>query len=628
MGNTCCAQQTATKQRHGRARHKGRSVSPLPPPRTVSAKFNMSLKENSIRTPLCNVGPFEGLFDSYRKAIEDSLVDNVDTADVKGVVKSVVDLVDPRQLALTKLRTADDTHFLEPIWGRYRTDDKLTKESLSTLIEEYLQSMRSFMPQLQSTLIRRIVRLFIQGDTKQVERDVGKALEGGMSRTLDDFFNSRKQNLRLITDELWLILDANGDGKVDEGEFHQQFLNSTALVEMGDAVHAAVADEVADTVAKKLCNHLRVPPGRCGLANLGNTCYMNAAIQCLSATPKFRQHFLSDRFVRGVNTSNPLGCRGEIVCSFAKLLKHMWHGSRSYKPIEFKQAISHHNPMFTGWNQHDSQEFNNYLLDSLHEDLNEVTDKVPYSQLSDESGKPDHEAAAMWWHNHLQWNKSSIVRLFHGQHKSVLECLDCGDKSIAFDPFSSVSVPFPSGGSPSSPVTLQACLNLFSEHENIGRACPKCRSARSRKKIQLWRLPKYLIIHLKRFSQTGGKINTAVHTPERLDPSQWLARPLHGAVGDMIDVCASPASGRPKHTRVPSIASAASSMEEITPEGTYHLYAKINHFGTARSGHYTATAKIADGWHSFDDSLVTGPLRENPCARPSSAAYVLFYALK
>eukprot|EP01059_Diplonema_ambulator_P035874 TRINITY_DN8659_c0_g1_i1.p1 TRINITY_DN8659_c0_g1~~TRINITY_DN8659_c0_g1_i1.p1 ORF type:complete len:628 (+),score=174.51 TRINITY_DN8659_c0_g1_i1:62-1945(+) len=627
MGNTCCAEGQGNRHARRRSSRKG-SVSPIQPKSTPPRLSGMTLKENSIRTP-SGVGPFANLFNSYSKAIEDTLVDSVDAADVKGVAKSVVDMVDPRQLALTKLRTEDDARFLQPIWGTYHTDNKLTKESLSTLIEEYLQSLRKFMPQLQSILVRRIVRLFIQGDTKQIEKEVCKALEGGMSRTLDDFINTRKQNLQLITDELWLILDANGDGTVDEAEFHQQFLNSTALVEMGDAFHAAVADEVADTVAKKLCHHLRVPPGRCGLANLGNTCYMNAAIQCLSATPKFRQHFLSDRFIRGVNTSNPLGCKGEIVCAFAKLLKNMWRGQRSFKPTEFKHTVSHHNKMFMGWNQHDSHEFNNYLLDSLHEDLNEVTDKVPYSQLPDEIKQPDSVAAGMWWSNHLQRNRSIIVRLFHGQHKSVLECVKCGSQSIAFDPFSCLSVPFPSSGSP--PLKLEACLNLFSKQENIGRECGSCGGNKARKKIMLWRLPKYLIIHMKRFQHTGSKINTPINAPDKLDPSPWLARPLQDALNDMTDCSSSPlplGPQKPTHRRIPSVGSAASSMDEINYEGTYHLYAKINHFGTARSGHYTATAKIADEWYSFDDSLVTGPLREHPCARPTASAYLLFYALK
>lgn len=33
-------------------------------------------------------------------------------------------------------------------------------------------------------------------------------------------------------------------------------------------------------------------PGVKGLQNLGNTCYMNAAVQCLAHTPPFKYYFL------------------------------------------------------------------------------------------------------------------------------------------------------------------------------------------------------------------------------------------------------------------------------------------------------------------------------------------------
>lgn len=35
------------------------------------------------------------------------------------------------------------------------------------------------------------------------------------------------------------------------------------------------------------------PLGLCGLTNLGNSCYMNSALQCLSNTPQLTHYFLS-----------------------------------------------------------------------------------------------------------------------------------------------------------------------------------------------------------------------------------------------------------------------------------------------------------------------------------------------
>ena len=65
-------------------------------------------------------------------------------------------------------------------------------------------------------------------------------------------------------------------------------------------------------------------PGACGLVNLGNTCYMNTAIQCLSGAPLLRSYLLSDAYVSDLNRTNPLGTEGLIAEQFGCLLKELW----------------------------------------------------------------------------------------------------------------------------------------------------------------------------------------------------------------------------------------------------------------------------------------------------------------
>lgn len=80
--------------------------------------------------------------------------------------------------------------------------------------------------------------------------------------------------------------------------------------------------------------------GTSGLKNLGNTCYMNAPIQCLSATVPFARFFTEGRWKNAVNFTNPLGTKGKLTGAFAKLVHEMWGGDFPYlTPIEFRVSF-------------------------------------------------------------------------------------------------------------------------------------------------------------------------------------------------------------------------------------------------------------------------------------------------
>lgn len=183
--------------------------------------------------------------------------------------------------------------------------------------------------------------------------------------------------------------------------------------------------------------------GLTGLQNLGNTCFMNSALQCLAHTPKMVDYFLGD-YKREINHDNPLGMNGEIASAFGDLLKKLWApGAAPVVPRTFKLKLAHFAPQFSGFNQHDSQELLAFLLDGLHEDLNRVKSK-PYVEVKDDDNRPDNEIADEYWKNHLARNDSIIVDVCQGQYRSTLVCPVCSKVSVTFDPFMYLSLPLPS----------------------------------------------------------------------------------------------------------------------------------------------------------------------------------------
>ncbi|XP_030632095.1 ubiquitin carboxyl-terminal hydrolase 32 isoform X2 [Chanos chanos] len=194
--------------------------------------------------------------------------------------------------------------------------------------------------------------------------------------------------------------------------------------------------------------------GATGLSNLGNTCFMNSSIQCVSNTKPLTDYFISGRHLYELNRTNPIGMRGHMAKCYGDLVQELWSGTqKNVAPLKLRWTIAKYAPRFNGFQQQDSQELLAFLLDGLHEDLNRVHEK-PYVELKDSDGRPDLEVATEAWENHLRRNRSIVVDLFHGQLKSQVKCKTCGHISARFDPFNFLSLPLPMDSSMHLEITV------------------------------------------------------------------------------------------------------------------------------------------------------------------------------
>jgi ubiquitin carboxyl-terminal hydrolase 4/11/15 len=188
-----------------------------------------------------------------------------------------------------------------------------------------------------------------------------------------------------------------------------------------------------------LWNPAPLGPGKVGLHNIGNSCYLNSAVQSLAHCLPLVRFFQSSGWDIQLNSANPLGAHGRLARRFSEIVTDIWTGiNGAVEPRALKEEMGNFAVQFQGQAQHDSHELLTFLLDGIHEDLNRRRDKPIIESLSG-NGSDDLDVAERAWSNHRLRNDSVIVDLFHGQLRSTLFCPECQTTTVVFDPFSTLS---------------------------------------------------------------------------------------------------------------------------------------------------------------------------------------------
>lgn len=397
-----------------------------------------------------------------------------------------------------------------------------------------------------------------------------------------------------------------------------------------------------------------------GLTNLGNSCYMNCILQCLGATPQLTGFFFPSlstsaslenssvqSYRQHINVNNRLGTKGILTTNFVTLLKNMFASTGAYfTPLEFKRVMGSLSPskQFATYDQQDCIEFLEFLLDRLHEDLNQMVisdpeEKRAISELTPEQEKtreilPVRLASTIEWERYLKLNFSIIVDFFQGQYSSQLRCLICGATSTTYNAFLILSLPIPTRLGSSPPVLLlDDCLDAFVTTELLDDDnkwfCPQCKKrTKLTKKLTITRLPQVLIVHFKRFkiSPTGqfSKLDTFIKYPvnQVLDLTSYWP-PIGTSVNESMA-----SSEVMLVEREQQVLSTLPTRNQVPPF-RYKLFGVANHFGNLTTGHYTSyvrkksDAKKTREWCYFDDSKVTYNCKESQVLNKN--AYCLFY---
>jgi len=337
--------------------------------------------------------------------------------------------------------------------------------------------------------------------------------------------------------------------------------------------------------------------GVTGLANMRNTCYMNAVIQALRHNTEISAFFLENRHSQWIDRK-PGSPKVELVKAYADLLKTLWSGSRPayIRPQGFIQsmipaAVASGFEQFQVPLQHDSHEFLTFLLDQLHEGMaEEVNIEINRPTPVTEQDKAIQQALEAWKRLFAK-QYSPFTEMVYGLLRVTMTCETCKYKSNTWEPFNCLKLPVPTGV---SSATIESMMKEEFQSETIeGYACDKCSPTRTTatRHASIWRLPRMMCLVLKRFTPDGRKIYTNFTMP--------MDQPV------LFKDYFSPDSPEPSQNQ------------------PYECFATVDHHGSSGGGHYNAQAKspLTEKWHVFDDETA------NPISEPhyGISTYILFF---
>jgi ubiquitin C-terminal hydrolase len=252
----------------------------------------------------------------------------------------------------------------------------------------------------------------------------------------------------------------------------------------------------------------------------GVTCYMGSILHILQQVPVFADYMYNLSYAQTIKNKflDEDKITQTITYSLWNLFNvSMTHDNISISPDTFKKNIGLKNSM---WNEHrhqDSQEFFSFLISTLEDELGTKTKFIPGGNMiiNKDSQNITNLLAHMAWESFQAKEYSVLKNMFNGMTHLQNQCGCCGNISDIFEPFTSlqVAIPIDESSTKQTEFTLEKCLDEYTKEEQLDKHnmynCSFCGvKNRAYKKTLLWRKPKILVVHIKRFLTNNYGIRT------------------------------------------------------------------------------------------------------------------------
>ncbi|XP_071797888.1 uncharacterized protein [Asterias amurensis] len=309
----------------------------------------------------------------------------------------------------------------------------------------------------------------------------------------------------------------------------------------------------------------RVGPG---LINMGNTCFLNATLQCLTYTPPLANYLLSHQ--------HKTECRELGFCIMCELCNHVHRAfihqqnGQAIRPMVILHKLKYFAKHMHIGRQEDAHEFLRLLIEAMQKTCVNGFDKL--DKYSKET--------------------SLVYQIFSGYYRSRVICSVCQNKSDTYEPFLDIGLDIKQ-----APTVTKALERLIRpemlDGENLYQ-CKKCnRKVQAQKRFTVQRAPHVLTLCLKRFDFnrfSTGKINKELNYSDHLNLRPYMSDPKGPAI-------------------------------------MYELYAVLKHEGAScNSGHYYCFVKAANqSWYCMNDAFVSQVSLQRVL---NQNAYLLFYIRK